>query len=210
MFADMNAPITWDNILELNIDNLQSSVRRWLMSNSVGCLRHPHGFYIIFLGRTGNEEWRLHFWPKGSRIVTGMPAFIHTHNCHVESRILKGKVTNILYDVVVDSNGDRPLYRVDYDGDRYKSETSNKIIKTDARVNYKIKNKIRYLSGDYYRVERNEYHEALVNEDECVSTFVCMSGRTADSVMVVGVDGYPQIISFTRAECHSSDFAEWF
>jgi len=44
-------------------------------------------------GRTQSEEWRLHFWHKGPRVVIGMPAFIHTHNCHVESRILKGQIT---------------------------------------------------------------------------------------------------------------------
>jgi hypothetical protein len=36
-----------------------------------------------------------------------------------------------------------------------------------------------------------------------------MHGRSPGSVMVVGLDGYPKTIAFTRAEYRALDFAEW-
>ncbi len=209
MLADLDIPMEWGRVREEPLAALQCAVKAWLMRESPNCLIHPHGFYVVLLGRTETEEWRLHFWPHGPRIVTGMPAFIHTHNCHVESRILKGQITNILYNVSADSTGCQPLYEVDYSGDRYAAATSNRLRKTATRVHVAIQQRDTYTCGDTYNVERNAYHEAVVSDRDFTSTLVCMHGRSTDSVMVVGLDGYPQTIAFTRAEYRALDFAEW-
>ena len=59
-----------------------------------------------------------------------------------------------------------------------------------------------------YEVERHAYHEAVVPEQLATSTLVCMHGRSAGAVMVVGVDGYPETIAFTRAEHRAHVFAD--
>lgn len=209
MLANLDVTLEWSLVRTEPLPALQSAVKAWLMRERPTCLRHPHGFYVVFLGRTETEEWRLHFWPKGPRIVTGMPAFIHTHNCHIESRILKGQITNILYSVSADSTGCHPLYEVDYSGDRYAAATSNQLRKTATRVHVAIQQQDTYRCGDTYNVECNAYHEAVVSDRDFTSTLVCMHGRSKSSVMVVGLDGYPQTIVFTRAEYRALDFAEW-
>ncbi len=209
MLADLDVPLEWSRVRAEPLPALRSAVKTWLMRESPTCLIHPHGFYVVLLGRTETEEWRLHLWPNGPRIATGMPAFIHTHNCHVESRILKGQITNVLYNVSTDSTGCQPLYEVDYSGDRYAAATSNRLRKTATRVHVAIQRRDTYTCGDTYNVERNAYHEAVVSDRDLTSTLVCMHGRSSDSVMVVGLDGYPQTIAFTRAEYRALDFAEW-
>lgn len=209
MLAKFEFPLEWSRVRTEPLHSLRSAVKIWLTRANPTCLIHPHGFYVVLLGRTATEEWRLHFWPKGARIVAGMPAFIHTHNCHVESRILTGQITNILYNVTVESSGGHPLYEVHYSGDRYATATSNSLRQTGRRVHAAIQRRDTYKSGDVYSVERNAYHEAVVSEQSSTSTLVCMHGRLPGAVMVVGVDGYPQTIAFTRAEYHAQDFSEW-
>lgn len=209
MLADLEFPLELSRVRAEPLPALRCAVKTWLTRGNPTCLIHPHGFYVALLGRTETEEWRLHFWPKGPRIVTGMPAFIHTHNCHVESRILKGQMTNILYDVTADSSGCHPLYEVEYSGDRYAAVTSNSLRKTGIRAHAAVKRRNTYKCGDTYNIERNAYHEAFVSDQDSTSTLVCMHGRSTDSVMVVGLDGYPQNILFTRAEYLVQDFLDW-
>ena len=169
---------------------------------------HPHGFYVVLLSRTDTEEWRFHFWPKGVRLITGMPAFIHTHDRHVESRILQGQLTNILYDVRAVSTDGQPLYAVEYAGDRYASATSNCLRQTTTRVEANVLRRDTVRCGGTYHVERHAYHEALVPEQLATSTLVCMHGQVPGSVMVVGLDGYPKTIAFRRSEHYARTFAD--
>jgi hypothetical protein len=71
---------------------------------------------------------------RRDREPVGMPAFIHTHHHHIESRILQGQLTNIIYDVAAVPAGGQPLYEVGYAGDRYASDTSNLLCRTSTRV----------------------------------------------------------------------------
>lgn len=210
MLVDLGFPLEWNSVRALPLPALQAGLQTWAMRENPTCLMHPHGFYVTLLGRTATEEWRLHFWPQGPRRVTGMPAFIHTHNCHVESRIIKGQVTNIVYEVVADSTGGQPLYEVDYGGDRYAATSSNVLRKTGTRVEAIIRRQDTHTCGETYHIERYAYHEAVVSDEDATSTLVCMHGRSPGSVMVVGLDGYPETIAFTRAEYRALDFAEWF
>lgn len=208
MLADFGFPLEWSRVRAEPLPSLRSAIRTWLTRENPTCLIHPHGFYVVLLGRAESQEWRLHFWPNGPRVVTGMPAFIHTHNCHVESRILSGQLTNIIYNVTADPAGAQPLYEVDYSGDRYAASSSNRLQKTTTRVHAAIQRRNTYTCGDTYNIERNAYHEAVVAERDAASTLVCMHGRSSDSVMVVGLDGYPKTIAFTRAEYRALDFSE--
>ncbi len=208
MYADLGFPLTRDYIRTETVSILLAKVKTWLEWENPICLVHPHGFYVVLLGRNETEEWRFHFWPKGSRAIAGMPVFIHTHDRHVESRILQGQLTNILYDVAAVPTGGRPLYEVSYDGDRYASATSNVLRKTTTRV-YPIAQRNETMRcGDMYHIERHAYHEATVSEQLATATLVCMHGRSPGAVMVVGLDGYPETIAFKRAEHCAHTFAE--
>lgn len=209
MFDNFDFALRWEHVRDASLPALRAAIKAWLMRKNPTCLIHPHGFYVVLLRRTETEEWRLHLWPEGPRHVTGMPAFIHTHNCHVESRILKGQLTNILYNVVADPSGSHPLYEVEYGGDRYATSTSNLLFKTATRVNVAIQQQDTYTCGDTYHVERYAYHEAVISSQQATSTLVCMRERLQGSVIVVGLDGYPESIAFTRAEYRALDFAEW-
>jgi hypothetical protein len=202
-------PLKWDAVRAAPLSDLHAELRTWLQRAQPTCLLHPHGFYVVLLGRTDSEEWRLHHWPLGKRSVTGMPAFIHTHNCSVESRILKGQLTNVSHDVSRVGTGGQPLYEVEYAGDRYAAATSNALRKTATLVLTTIRQQITYCSGDTYHVDCDAYHEACVSELDATSTLVCMHGRKSSPVMVVGLDGYPDEIKFTRIEHGSLNFEEW-
>jgi maltose alpha-D-glucosyltransferase/alpha-amylase len=103
---------------------------------------------------------------------------------------------------------DKAVYEVGYDGDRYASATSNIVHKTTKRVQLTIRRRDTLVRGETYRVERHAYHEAVVPEQLATSTLVCMHGHQPGAVILVGLDGYPETITFTRAEHRARAFAE--
>jgi hypothetical protein len=208
MCADLGFSLTRDHVRTTPAPILLAAVKKWLERENPICLMHPHGFYVVLLGRNETEEWRFHFWPKGSRTIAGMPAFIHTHDRHIESRILQGQLTNILYDLITVPAGGQPLYQVSYDGDRYASATSNFLRQTTTRVQPIIRNRYTMGCGDMYHIERHVYHEAAVPVQLATATLVCMHGHSPGSVMVIGLNGYPETIAFRRVERRVLDIAE--
>lgn len=207
MCADLGLSLTRDRVRSTPIHALLAAVKTWLERDNPICLMHPHGFYVVLLGRNETEEWRFHFWPKGSRCIAGMPAFIHTHDRHVESRILQGELTNVGYDVAAVPSGGQPLYEVGYDGDRYASATSNLLRRTNSQVKPTVRRVETMACGEMYCVERHTYHQAVVSKELATATLVCMYGRAPGAVMVVGLDGYPETIAFKRSEHHARAFA---
>lgn len=208
MHADLGFPLTLSYVRRTPAAFLLAAVKEWLERENPTCLVHPHGFYVALLGRTETEEWRFHFWPKGFRTVTGMPAYIHTHDRHVESRVLQGRITNTLYDVAAVPTGGQPLYEVSYDGDRYVSATSNFLRQTATRVQPIIRRRYTVACGETYHIERHAYHEAEVSEQLATATLVCMYRRLPGAVMVVGLDGYPETVAFVRTEKRALSFVE--
>lgn len=208
MYADLGFPLTRDHIRDVPAPVLLGAVRTWLERVSPVCLMHPHGFYVVLLSRNDTEEWRFHFWPKGSRAITGMPAYIHTHDRQVESRVLQGQLTNILYDVDTVSIGGHPLYQVSYQDDRYVATTTNSLRNTHRRAQPLIRNFHTVGRGDTYQIERHSYHESVVSQQLATSTIVCMYERSPGPIMVVGLDGYPETITFTRTEQCARALAE--
>lgn len=85
MPADTGFPLTLAHVQSAPVFLLLAGVKPWLARENPVCLMHPHGFYVALLHFTEAEEWRFHTWPKGTRNVLGMSAFIHTHDRNVES-----------------------------------------------------------------------------------------------------------------------------
>jgi hypothetical protein len=206
MCADLDFPLTLDHVQAAPVRILLAGIKSWLERQNPVCLMHPHGFYVVLLRRTDCEEWRFHCWPHGPRRINGMPAFIHTHDRHVDSRILQGKLTNILYDVVAVPSGGQPIYEVGYGGDRYASATTNILRRTTTRVQPTILQQDDMGVGETYHVERHAYHEAVVPEQLATATLVCMHARSPGTVNVIGLDGFPEVIAFTRHEHRALDF----
>lgn len=206
MHADLGFPLTLAHVQAAPTAMLLAAIREWLGREKPACLMHPHGFYVVPLSRTQTEDWRFHVWPRGTRRISGMPAFVHTHNCHVESRILQGELINIIYDVHEVTAGGAPLYEVGYAGDRYEASTSNFLQKTEKRVKAVVRSCETIATGGAYSVERYAYHEAIVSDQLTTATLVCMHGRTAGTVNVVGVDDYPESIEFRRSQHEACEF----
>lgn len=208
MRAELTFPLTLEYVHTIPTEHLMAALKNWLCSTNPVCLVHPHGFFVVPVDRTEAGDWRFHFWPKGKRPIRGMPALIHTHDRHVDSRILSGQLTNITYDVASAGSDGLPLYEVGYGGDRYEKSTSNFLVKTSTRVGVRPVKAETLVTGQHYRVDRHAFHEAQVSESLCTATLVWMHSRTPGSVKVVGCDGYPDRIEFTRTDFAGADLAK--
>src|SRR3954447_7695689 len=89
MRVDIGFPLTLEHIHSASPADLITALRSWIAWDNPTCLMHPHGFLVVLLQRSDKQDWRFHFWPKGPRKLTGMPAMIHTHDKIIESRIIK-------------------------------------------------------------------------------------------------------------------------
>src|ERR1700732_2414059 len=143
---------------------LLGRIRRWISEANPGGLLHPLGFWVVLLQRDGVEEWRFHFWPRGQRTITGMPAPIHTHNKVVQSKVLFGKIANMIYDTAFVSSGGLPIYEVAYVGDKYTPRSTNVLMRSDERaVPIPASNEL-IASGQTYSIPAHVYHESIVPE----------------------------------------------
>ncbi|WP_231023140.1 hypothetical protein [Sphingomonas sp. IC-11] len=183
-------------------------IKRWLTRENPVCLRHPHGFYVALLKRGLDEEWRFHLWPKGPRVITGMPAFVHTHDSDVESRVLSGALTNTLYDIAHVSSEGQPLYQVGYSADRYLSTTRNWLENTGSRIIVCRREEQYVIPGKGYIVDADDFHEATISENCVTATLVRMTARRPATVYVAGVDGYASRIDFVRTPVAGRQIAE--
>ncbi len=104
----------------------------------------------------------MRLWPEGERVSSGVHARIHTHDSHVNSRLLKGKLTNVNYHAPEVSTGGHPLYEVSYGGDKYVKGTANLLRRTGSRLHIEEATRLELIAGDRYMVERQTFHEAIV------------------------------------------------
>lgn len=204
MHTLLSSPLAW----EAPASELLASVQTWILETRPTCLVHPHGFYVLLLKRADGEEWRLHLWPTGRHKISGMPAKIHTHDRHIESRILKGSLTNINYRAEEVNGGGHPLYLVSYLGDKYSHTTINLLEKSTIRLQVEETSRSHLTAGDHYRIERHTLHEAIVPDDQCTLTLVCVHSLETKPVMVIGIDGYPHQLAFERVETDASIYLE--
>ena len=198
MSVEPHFSITRQQLHSMAPASLIERVKEWINEKDPISLQHPHGFWVVLLNKSEMEEWRLHYWPRGCRKITGMPAKIHTHDRVVESRIMLGELINIVYSSTnVESDG-RPVYEVAYFGDKYIQETSNVLKKSDMRAK-PVSKCIQILKvGNSYRIEAHLYHEAVVAKDVATATIVCMHSRVPGAAKVLGLPSYPDEIVFTR------------
>ena len=133
MSADLVTKLTAEYVQTATPSALLVDIRAWIQKARPSSLIHPRGFLILLLHRAGGEEWRFHVWPNGVRLISGMPARIHTHSKVVDGRVLKGKLTNIVYSVAEAPSGGSPVYEVEYPSDKYDPQATNLLKRSAMR-----------------------------------------------------------------------------
>jgi hypothetical protein len=127
-----------------------------------------------------------------------MPAPIHTHDKVVWSRILKGELQNITYLLKQMSTGGLPMYEARHVGDKYAPENRNVLVKTIERYVAAERTRQTIHSGQNYTLPAHIFHEAVVPDSQATCTVVRMHSRVPGPVRILGTDGYPTQIEFTR------------
>jgi hypothetical protein len=201
-FADI---LTAEYVQTATPSALLADIRGWIKATQPASLIHPNGFLVLLLHRADREEWRFHIWPQGRRLISGMPCPIHTHDKVVDSRVLKGELTNVVYSVAETPCGGLPVYEVQYVGDKYDPRATNPLRRSSARVNPSTIGEQLVLVGERYSVPAHVFHQAIVAESVCTCTVVRMHSPVPGPVKVVGIDGYPETIGLQRIECSSAD-----
>jgi hypothetical protein len=177
---------------------LRRQIASWVSESQPISTKHPYGFWVILLHRTEHEEWRFHVWPAGIKPVQGMPAPLHTHERVVESRILQGRLRNLVYDITEVAGGGLPEYEVVHGGDKYSPKNQNRLVKTGRRYAATVRETRDLILGESYSVPAHVFHEAVAPDRETTCTIVRMHAAVLGKVKILGTDGYPEELEFTR------------
>jgi hypothetical protein len=205
MPTDFAATLTPEYVQTATPSALLAGIRAWIEAAQPSSLIHPHGFLVLLLDRADREEWRFHVWPQGMRLISGMPGPIHTHDKVVDSRVLKGELTNVVYSIAEAPVGGLPVYEVEYPGDKYNPQTTNLLKRSSARVETCTISQQLVPAGERYSVPAHVFHQAVVPESVCTCTIVCLHSPAPGPVKVIGIDGYPDMIALRRVECSAAE-----
>jgi hypothetical protein len=184
---------------------LLARIRAWMKAVQPSSLIHPHGFLVLLLHREDREEWRFHVWPQGMRPISGMPGLIHTHDRVVDSRVVKGELTNVVYSISEAPAGGSPVYEVEYPSDKYDPQGTNLLKRSSVRVDAYVIGEQLVAAGRRYSVSAGVFHQAVIPESVCTCTIVRMHSPAPGPVKVIGIDGYPDTLGLRRVECSAAD-----
>jgi hypothetical protein len=205
MSADIAAILRPEYVQTATPSALLADIGVWIKAAQPWSLIHPHGFLVLLLHREDREEWRFHAWPQGMRLISGMPGPVHTLDKVVDSRVLKGELTNVIYSVAEVPAGGSPVYEVEYPSDKYDARSTNLLKRSTARVDASAISEQLVQAGERYSVPAHVFHQAVVRERTCACTIVRMHSSAPGPVKVIGMDGYPDTIGLRRIECSAAD-----
>lgn len=130
----------------------------------------PIGMIRIALQNQPNATggFFLHIWMPGLPMqATGGP-FAHTHVFHLRSKILKGKIKNIIYTPVSTPNGSHKLVKAICEQD-YCSLEQRDIM---DRVEMSIVETKTIRAGEIYEVAKDTFHETVIDNSNIVVTIM--------------------------------------
>ncbi len=142
---------------------------------------HPLGFIYSKLFEFPNSNTlRLHIWDK-ERWYQEPLMDIHNHYYTVNSYIISGKMTNILYKLNPDKE---PNYAV-YVGS-YNSKSERTLKKTDKKLHAEISEIQEIETGNLYHITTDKLHSSSIPMDKFTCTLVYTSDPGNPEPLVLG------------------------
>jgi hypothetical protein len=115
-------------------------------------MRHPVGFVHVALPQLSGHTARLHIWPSPNSEPQHPDWRVHSHQWHLRSYVLVGRVVNVEHQVEVDAAGANRLYEVLY------IEGTSVLRSTDRRVICRRGAESTEDAGSTYEVARGCFH----------------------------------------------------
>jgi hypothetical protein len=166
-------PISYLGFLEENLASLSSECQP---------LWHPLGFSsCVIKSDIPGQVLRVHFWPPGERRTKNPDWPIHTHSYKLSSLVLQGTIHDIQYKRY--EGDDFVVYEVTYDNGNSKISQSGRHISISESTN------LIQEAGCQYTVLREVFHQSRVSFDSSAVTLVSLSDMTADTPLVLGING---------------------
>ncbi len=163
--------LSWDN--KQLISKVLERMRTLRIQNSI-IQAQPIGMMRIALDNQLNATagFFIHIWLPGLPMqATGGP-FAHTHVFHLKSRVLKGKIRNITYLPVKSQKGTHKLVRALCE-QNYCSLEQKEIL---DRVDMKVVEARDICAGETYEVQKDTFHETIIENNDIVVTIMEKSG----------------------------------
>ncbi|WP_124853465.1 hypothetical protein [Micromonospora arida] len=148
-----------------------------VLSGTIAGRWHPTGFAVFHLGDLGAEQkLRLHIWLAGHRPTLANHPHIHSHHWELDSLVLAGTYTDILFQI--DTENGMPYFLHEYaDGH---SVTPRGVVKLRQVAHRTVH------TGKFHHIPIGVLHETRVPADASVATLVIMGKPQQVDMMLAG------------------------
>lgn len=145
--------------------------------NKSTILSHPLGFLSFKVGYLAefNGAVRIHYWPNSKREYKEPRWQIHTHTFDLESHVLLGTIKNINYKIDELSGKKFYIYKAFYEKNSTQIKYAGKEVKLSTFKMHDIN------PGESYSIEKNTFHESVVQESQECLTFVIERNKNTET-----------------------------
>ncbi len=164
----------------------------------IGPTLHPYGFIIFkFPNEYLNHQLRCHVWLSNyrNRQMPDWPP--HSHNSPLHSFVMKGSVSNFVWEFLPSPSGKKEIYEVVY------IRNKSFITKTGRRGEIRESSNICVPELVNYTIPRNVIHATEVPVGNCAVTLVLLSNKIKGTSKVVGEYDAARRYEFDRLNLES-------
>jgi hypothetical protein len=160
---------------------------------SIETKTHPLGFYAINLGSNHkNVNLRLHIW-NGDLAPQNQNLMIHNHVFNMKSLVIIGQLTNVIYEINGDKNGTPCFtYNTSY------NKTQSLLTKVCSKSYLSEKRCHDVMSGEYYSLDKDLYHESILKDDNYTATLLRTELNETLNPIVISKEDLGDKIVFNR------------
>lgn len=141
---------------------------------------HPLGFiWLALTDRAAARSLRLHLWPENP-VIQNPDFLVHDHTFSFSSFILHGEIRNDEYEVTENNQGEKQLFRVEYD------QVSSLLRPSGVRVNCRLVHSAICKTGTFYSLSAPAYHATTVPQNKFAATLVLTTADREKTAHVIG------------------------
>jgi GrpB-like predicted nucleotidyltransferase (UPF0157 family) len=148
---------------------------------SIQPLWHPLGFVSCTLISTDSWALKIHLWPKNDRKPKTPNWEIHDHLFHIDSRVLKGTIRNIMFKETQGTSLEH--YTALY------NEKNSVLTPVGKFCDVQVHSDVELRAGSRYIMESGEFHQGHVKNDNLTVTLVLKSKKIAGAPRILGKPG---------------------
>jgi hypothetical protein len=159
---------------------------------------HPLGFFHLAEDVGPGTRLRIHVWPRGWA-VSGeqVGGEIHNHIFDLRSLVLVGSITNQVFEVAEDQNGEFQLLNIEYSSGTSRVAPSGPAVRLEELSSYV------HTTGEVHNVPAGVFHRSSAEATPAITLVLAASASVGKHPLVALAAGHRPPSAFQRRSLNS-------